>query len=210
MHFLAAGRDADVYALDEHRVLRRYRSGGDVSAEAAVMAHVRAHGFPVPEVFDAAGTDIVMERLRGATMLGSIGADPAEAAVVLATLHRRLHAVPGRLVPDERVLHLDLHPDNVVLTANGPVVIDWRNAREGSPELDVAMSALILGQVAVGGSELAAPASEMLAPFLADAGPIGSQLRIAVGMRGRDRNISEQERADLSRAADLVRANTPA
>jgi hypothetical protein len=34
---LASGRDADVFAIDAGRVLRRYRTGGDVSAEARVM-----------------------------------------------------------------------------------------------------------------------------------------------------------------------------
>ncbi|GAB2623471.1 hypothetical protein Aab01nite_16680 [Paractinoplanes abujensis] len=48
------------------------------------------------------------------------------------------------------VLHLDLHPENVVITADGPVVIDWRNARNGEPDLDTAFTALILAQVATG------------------------------------------------------------
>jgi hypothetical protein len=33
---IGTGRNADVFALGDDRVLRRYRDGGDVSAEAAV------------------------------------------------------------------------------------------------------------------------------------------------------------------------------
>lgn len=39
---LASGPEADVYALDERRVLRRYRREADVTAEVATMRHVAA------------------------------------------------------------------------------------------------------------------------------------------------------------------------
>ena len=69
---LASGRDADVFALDDGRVLRRYRAGGDVAAEAAVMAYVADLGFPAPAVHEARGTDLVLERLDGPTMLAAL------------------------------------------------------------------------------------------------------------------------------------------
>ncbi|MEH0973809.1 phosphotransferase [Micromonospora sp. CPCC 205546] len=151
---LASGRDADVYAIDDRRVLRRYRAGGDVAAEARVMAYVADLGFPVPAVYEAHGADLVMERIHGRTMLSALIAgelDAVEAARCLADLHDRLHALPPRLSKreDVRVLHLDLHPENVMLTSRGPLVIDWRNATEGPADLDVALSAVILAQVAV-------------------------------------------------------------
>ena len=52
---LASGRDADVFAIGTARVLRRYRDGGDVAGEAAVMAYVGGLGYPVPNVYAAAG-----------------------------------------------------------------------------------------------------------------------------------------------------------
>ncbi|WP_448630950.1 hypothetical protein [Cellulomonas soli] len=45
---VASGAFADVYAIDEARVLRRYRSGRDASGEVQLLAHVVAHGFPAP------------------------------------------------------------------------------------------------------------------------------------------------------------------
>jgi len=42
------------------------------------------------------------------------------------------------------VLHLDLHPANVMLSGRGPVVIDWSGARAGAAGADVAMAYLIM------------------------------------------------------------------
>jgi Ser/Thr protein kinase RdoA (MazF antagonist) len=211
---LASGRDADVFALDERRVLRRYREGGDVAAEAAVMAYVADLGFPVPAVHEARGADLVLERLDGPTLLAALLAgalDESAAAGCLADLHRRLHALPSRLGGGEgvRILHLDLHPDNVMLTARGPVVIDWRNATEGPAALDVAMSAVILAVVAVDpADQRASRASVVLAAFLDDVGPgllIG--LDDAVAIRRSDPAVTAEERGRLAAAAALIRGH---
>ncbi|MFJ9081069.1 phosphotransferase [Streptomyces sp. NPDC102384] len=150
---IGRGRTADVYALDDRWVLRRYREGLDARGEGDVLAYVRAHGFPAPQVRADGGLaagELVLERLTGPTQLDAMMRGELEAADAgreLAELLRRLHAVPAR--PGGRVLHLDLHPDNVIRTPNGPVVIDWANAEVGEPGLDWAMSALILAEVAV-------------------------------------------------------------
>ena len=48
-------------------------------------------------------------------------------------------------LPDARnICHGDYHPGNVLLTRNGPVVIDWMTACSGSPWADVARTSLIL------------------------------------------------------------------
>ncbi len=78
---IATGRDADVYAIGEGRVLRRYRHLGPTDRERRVMAHARAHGYPVPRVYQWTSADMVMDRLDGPSML--------------ADLHRRLHAIPA-------------------------------------------------------------------------------------------------------------------
>jgi aminoglycoside phosphotransferase (APT) family kinase protein len=150
---IGAGRAADVYALDERRVLRRYRNGESSEREAAVMTYLAGAGFPVPRVHDASGPDLVLERLGGRDMLADLSARPWLArrhARTLAGLHDRLHAItaPPSLRapfgPGGRVLHLDLHPGNVMLTAAGPVVIDWSNVAAGPAAADVAMAWLII------------------------------------------------------------------
>ncbi|WP_017587612.1 phosphotransferase [Nocardiopsis ganjiahuensis] len=208
---LASGRDAEVFALDEHRVLRRYRYFCDTAPEAAAMEHAAAHGFPVPEVHRAEGSELEMERLYGPTMLdasldGQI--TPEEASRVLAELHERLHALPPRPGgAGGRLLHMDLHPGNVVLTPKGPVVIDWTNARDGDPDLDLALTALLLALIGESGPPpLARLAAACLEPY---AGHVkGDPTRLVdevVALRADDPNLTEEEVALLPRAADLVR-----
>jgi aminoglycoside phosphotransferase (APT) family kinase protein len=195
------------------RVLRRYRDGCDATPEAEVMRHVARYGYPVPYVYSAAGPDLVMERLDGPTMWaavqeGDLAVD--HAATILVSLADRLHRIPGRSCAAEgaRVLHLDLHPLNVMLVPSGPVVIDWRNARDGDPHLDVAMSALILAQVAVSGAEGCQEARAMLTVFVPSAGyDPRHRLVQALHMRRRDANLTADELECLTAAAALVRAS---
>ncbi len=65
---IASGREADIFAVDDDRVLRRYRRVADVTDEAEAMAYVAGLGFPVPAVYEAHGRDMVLERLHGPTM----------------------------------------------------------------------------------------------------------------------------------------------
>lgn len=213
---LAAGRDADVFALDTQRVLRRYRAEGDVAAEAAVMAYVGGLGFPVPRVYSASGGDLVLERLTGPTMLQALGTGEitaVAAADLLAGLHARLHALPPQMPrkPGDRLVHLDLHPANVMLEVRGPVVIDWRNSGQGPPEFDVAVSALIVAQVAVDSvREEAALARTFLTAFLASVGAVRSEaLDQAVRFRRDDPNLTAREIGLLDAAVSLIGASRP-
>ncbi|WP_089021389.1 phosphotransferase [Micromonospora coriariae] len=208
---LASGREADVFALDEARVLRRYRAGGDTAPEAAVMAYVAAAGYPVPVVYAADGPDLVLERLDGQTLLEALlfgGIDIDSTAELLVDLHDRLHSLPARLraEPADRVLHLDLHPLNIMLTSRGPVVIDWHNAAEGPADFDLAMTALIMAEVAVGpDADLAERSRAGLAAFQRYAEPPrASQLRRALDVRRVNPTLSAVEKAALAHAATLV------
>lgn len=214
---LTSGRDADVYALDEDRVLRRNRDGESVLHEAAVVRHVWAHGFPAPQVFRAEGADLEMERLHGPTLLQALAAEEVplrEGAVVLAELLNRLHRLPvpqdDLLVvggPGDVVVHLDLHPANVVLTeSHGPAVVDWSAARLGSASLDVATTALLLAEVAADeGGHYSNAAQVLLVAFLAavEADPQPA-LDDAVRLRTRDTHLVPGERELVPAAAALV------
>ena len=49
------------------------------------------------------------------------------------------------VLPNRRnICHGDYHPDNVIITKKGPIVIDWMTACAGSPWADVARTSLIL------------------------------------------------------------------
>ncbi len=142
---LAAGRAADVFDIGGGRVLRRYRTvRPDTDREARVMRYVAERGFPVPEVHDVDGPDIVMQRVDGPTMYERLMASPAGVLAHARRLARlqldlaEIHAPDWLMAPGwqpdpegDRVLHLDLHPMNVIMSADGPVVIDWTNAAAG-------------------------------------------------------------------------------
>ena len=217
MQLIASGRDSDVFAYDEGLVLRRYRDGRSAEEEAATLRAVASLGYPVPIVHDAAGPDIVMERVDGPTLAESLvaGLSPDEGGALLADLHDRLHALawPGA-APGEALLHLDLHPLNVILRGTAPVVIDWSNARPGPAALDVAMTAVILAQVvvtdgmleAVGIDPSARPAlARLLAVFAAEVRtPYAGALATAEALRRQDPYQSAAELEALSRAVDLA------
>ncbi|WP_125776864.1 phosphotransferase [Antribacter gilvus] len=216
MKLIAAGREADVYLVDDERVLRRNRGGRSAVEEGTRIRALHAAGYPVPRVGSVDGPDIVMERVTGPTLseaLLSGSATAADAARLLARLHDDLHAIPW---PDGPLIHLDLHPENVLLGPGGPVVIDWANARPGPAGLDVAMTLLILAQVVVTPGMLAAGAT--LAPAIrADVLEVISTLAAtvstpaapfvddAVAQRRLDPNLSAAEDSYLGQAADLLR-----
>jgi aminoglycoside phosphotransferase (APT) family kinase protein len=208
---LTVGTTADIYLLDDDRVLVRYREHPDLSREVELMRHLGSHGFPVPQVYSAEGLDLVMERVHGPTLLQALVAEEIaipEGAQLLADLHRRLHDVPPPAGEDGAVLHLELHPGNVVLSeAHGPVVLDWAHARTGAPDLDVAVTGVIVAEVAVDeDTEYTRGARAFLAAFLAAAGgDPASQIEAAVAIRHEDESLVPGERALLVPAGELVR-----
>lgn len=217
MQLVAAGREADVFAYDDGLVLRRNRGGRPADRDAALMRSLHALGFPVPRVDRAGGPDIVMERVEGPTMLAAMmtGLTVAEAARILARLHDELHALAW---PDEKtLLHMDLHPLNVLMSPAGPVVIDWTNARRGPAGLDVAMAALILAQVAVGPALLAdlpphlrdGP-RDLLASFAAAVGtPYAEHLAEAAQLRRLDAGQTAADLAHIDEAVALAHTLHP-
>jgi aminoglycoside phosphotransferase (APT) family kinase protein len=150
---LAAGRDMVVHALGDDRVVRQAADARSLVVEAQLMEHVRSAGYPVPRVFRVGPGQMVLERVEGPTMLEDLGKRPWKLrahARMLADLHRRLHRIeaPESLrafpVAGRSVLHLDLHPGNVMLSPDGPVVIDWTNVARGDGAADVALTWMIL------------------------------------------------------------------
>lgn len=210
---LNSGTTADILLIDDARVLRRYHESHDSTAEAALMRHVAAYDFPVPALYSVEGSDLLMERLHGPTLLQALAAgelNMQDGAEIMADLHRRLHAVPAPdgAAPGAVVIHLDLQPANIILSeSHGPALVDWANARTGSPDLDIALSAIVLAEVAADSNGAYSRAARtMLVAFLAlaDGDPL-AQLDIAVASRLADLALVPGERDLVPAAADLVR-----
>jgi eukaryotic-like serine/threonine-protein kinase len=136
-------------ALDRLVALKMVRAGGDWSrlrAEAQVVARL-AHPniVSVYDVGEHGGLPFVAmefcpggsldEKLRGATL------PPAEAAGLVRTLARAMHAVHSR-----GVVHRDLKPSNVLLAADGtPKVTDFGLAKRLDLDAGPTQSGAILG-----------------------------------------------------------------
>lgn len=157
---------ADVYDLGDGTVLRRHRGeDGDLHLEARVMEYVRGHKYPVPMVHRVEGRDLVMERIDGPTMLEVLERSPWRLlwfARRLARLQKRLAKIPapdwllapgtdaGILGGSPRVLHLDLHPTNIILSPRrGAHVIGWTNASGGPAGFDAALSYVTMATVSL-------------------------------------------------------------
>ena len=209
---LASGRDADIFECGPDLVLRRSRNGRSMAREARVMDYLATQGYPVPAVHHVSddGTDLVMERIYGPTMVDYLGKRPwaiRRQGRMLGELHRRLHAIPP---PDflgpagfgrgESLVHMDLHPLNVLIGADGPVVIDWTNAGRGDPVVDVALAQLLIASAAIPGGRLERAVlgwgrSQLLQAFLSgmDRAGLSAGILEVAGWKATDANLSPEE-----------------
>ena len=205
MRLLAKGRAADVYDLGDGTVLRRYRVDLDTAREADLMRRLAAAGVPVPRVISSSGCDLVLEKVDGPTMLADLARRPWclwAHADLLASLMRRVHTVPAE---GGQILHWDLHPQNVILSRRGPVIIDWTGAHVGPWAEDVAMTWLIVRtSVPDGGRWQRLLASALQAEFARrflghfDGAAVRSALPRIAAERLRDRNVTAVEAASAA------------
>ncbi|HEY8216161.1 MAG TPA: phosphotransferase, partial [Acidimicrobiia bacterium] len=215
---LASGRDGDVFEYGPDLVVRKARDGRSLEGEARIMEHVASRGFPVPAIHDvrAAGSEIVMDRISGGSMVHRLERRPwtmAREARVLAELHKQLHTIPA---PDwlprhpdggDRVVHRDLHPLNVLYGTNGPVVIDWPNAVAGTEETDVAHTWLLIEGADTSDQPFLARAfapilKVPLARFVVrefDRAAVVARLGDVAAERDQDRNVRPNERRAVQR-----------
>jgi aminoglycoside phosphotransferase (APT) family kinase protein len=212
---LASGRAADVHDQGDGTVLRRYKTAHDVVDEARLMAWLVEHGVPVPVVHSAEGGDLVMDKIIGPTMLEDFARRPwrlVSHARTLAGLQKRLNALqaPDWLasrsgVPDgDAVVHLDLHPMNVMLTSDGPVVIDWTNACRGDGWFDAALSSVVMStaELTATREKLAVRTFVFAFELFRGRRQTRRSIRAAVTYRLADPNITELERTRLRRLTE--------
>ena len=129
------GRPGIVYArIDGESMLHRLqRQPWTVWSLARTLGrlHARMHGVARPQL--AAMRDYLQHDIGRAQEL---------TAEVRAAVLARLAALPDA----DAICHGDFHPDNVLLTRDGPVILDWMTAGHGNPDADVARTVLMLRQ----------------------------------------------------------------
>jgi aminoglycoside phosphotransferase (APT) family kinase protein len=189
------------------------------------MAYLREKGFPVPGIEDVSedGFDLVMERIDGPSMVDAIAKAPwsvRRQGRTLAELHLRLHdiAAPDFLPPapvgtGESVVHMDLHPLNVILGPTGPVVIDWTGAAAGDPLVDVGLAWVLMaaGQIPgnpVVGRLLAFGRALLVNGFLSDfdRDQVARRLRGVVEWKVKDPHMSAAEVAGMWKVVEQAEA----
>jgi len=99
-------------------------------ARQLAETHVRIHQAVAPEI--AVQTTLFAKNIAAAPKLNQSARQ---------RLNQDLQDLDGN---ERRLCHGDFHPDNVLMTETGPVVIDWMAASAGDPAADVARTLLLL------------------------------------------------------------------
>lgn len=77
-------------------------------------------------------------------MTAQLGHDDGKLPKHIAT---EIVALIDRLPPGDRLCHTDLSPGNVIMTAEGPKLVDWVSAMRGPALLDLAFLRVILSEL---------------------------------------------------------------
>jgi len=70
--------------------------------------------------------------------------DIDETSHLTEVLRTKAHTMLDQLPDGQNICHGDFHPENILITKSGPVVIDWMTASSGNPWADVARTSLLL------------------------------------------------------------------
>ena len=216
VELLAAGRMAEVFVIDDERVVKldRLEWNGVSALESDAITRVAENGLPVARSHGVITVDgrcgVVLDRLYGPSLhqvvIESAPVDIDSLAEQFAALHASINAavigglpdlvdrlrgeversgLPSQLVGElsallthlddgtRRVCHYDFHPDNVIVTVAGWIVIDWLGVASGPPLADLARTLLLGAQVADA--------------RLSEIHPNASTARFAAARRGRGR-----------------------
>ncbi len=187
-----AGMSGRTWAAGEHilRLVEPARVDAEVAAAAAAAAVVPV-AEPLARVDLPETAALLLPRLPGRPAGELDGVDPGRAAArgrACARAQLAINGVPappgvppprpvpgGHPVPGDRLLHLDLHPFNVLVDDDDQVsgVIDWANAAAGPPALDRARTGTILNLDPLAIRLAADPAWAALAAGWASAADLG-------------------------------------
>jgi aminoglycoside phosphotransferase (APT) family kinase protein len=133
------GRAASIYERVQGRSMWEHmlEHPARVATHSRLLAELQAHLFAlVPPVALPAQRDRLTCKIRSAS------------AHVEPSLVAALEMLPP-LTPS-RLCHGDLHPGNVIMASDGPVIIDWFDAARGSHVADIARTSLLMSTRAHG------------------------------------------------------------
>jgi len=124
--------------IDGPTLLQHYRSGAITFEQAgAILATLcmAVHQTPPPSEVP------FLRDFIGALLQGSEGTLPKHFVTAIPALIERLR-------PGDGLCHVDPHPGNVIMTANGPRLIDWTFAVRAPAALDLGFCHIMLSEFA--------------------------------------------------------------
>jgi uncharacterized protein (TIGR02172 family) len=98
------------------------------AARQLAELHAGLHALPVP-------ANLPSQRQKIEALLDGGNFSPAEQEIARRQL--------ARFPPEDCVCHGDFHPGNILLTARGPMIIDWSSATRGYALADVARTCVL-------------------------------------------------------------------
>jgi Ser/Thr protein kinase RdoA (MazF antagonist) len=98
-------------------------------ARRAAALHIQMHTHPAP-------ADLPGQRRRLVSKIRQ--------ASLPATLRAKALAAIERLPENDRLCHGDFHPGNILMTAQGEIIIDWIDATRGNALADLARTSILL------------------------------------------------------------------
>jgi len=122
---LGEGREAEIFAWEDGRILRLLRDPGAIEqnqAQASALRAIKEAGGPVPGVYGIVTVDgrpgLLMERIQGPSLLAKLAARPwtiRAAARMMAELHLRMHAIaaPAEIVSVHERLESQMHSKRI-------------------------------------------------------------------------------------------------
>lgn len=151
--------------------------------------HARLHSVVAP-----ASIPSLRERADG------VSRSPLVPPHIAAWALRELDAMPD----GDRLLHGDFHPGNILMSAHGPVAIDWPNVTRGNPDADVGRTLLMMRMGSLPpGSPLVIRVGARVARSVLRAAYLRAY------RRARDIDLSVVLRWETLRAADRLADNIP-
>jgi uncharacterized protein (TIGR02172 family) len=104
---------------------------GQLSKLARQFAELHVHMHATPTGQPNSQHERLQQKIKEAKALS----DPLKQAALQA-----LESLPG----GDRLCHGDFHPDNIIMAANGPIIIDWIDVTSGNPLADFARTAVLV------------------------------------------------------------------
>ena len=148
---IGGGNTAEIYAQDHNTVVKLFYSHCSreiVLKEVKINQELAKHPWAIPKYGSMLGELHAAMHQISITGLGSLKStlnwNIEQRKLLTGDKKAQVLAYLQHLPDGKALCHGDFHPDNVLLSQKGPVIIDWITATTGHPYVDVARTSLLI------------------------------------------------------------------